>query len=141
MKIESFAWGREIIKLANNKVVNEKLERNVFPTRFLTTSSVNDRGVRRDGDGDDLVADVSDDDDSNNDAADALAVDIAADDPDTDADLAAGFDDDGDSADEYTDAPAGNTAVDGACDGDDSNGEGKTNDKGDCDIDCNRAEY
>ena len=127
--------------MANSKVVNEKLERNIFPTRFLTTSSVNDRGVRRDGDGDDLVADVSDDDDSNNDAADALAVDIAADDPDTDADLAAGFDDDGDSADEYTDAPASNTAADGECDGDDSNGEGKTNDKGDCDIDCNRAEY
>lgn len=107
--------------------------------RFLTTSSVNDRGVRRDGDGDDLVADVSDDDDSNNDAADALAVDIAVDDPDTDADLVAGFDDNGDSADEYTDAPAGNTAADGECDGDDSNGEGNTNDKGDCDIDCNRV--
>ena len=127
--------------MANNKVVNEKLERNIFPTRFLTTSIVNGRGVRRDGDGDDLVADVSDDDDSNNDAADAPAVDIAADDPDTDADLAAGFDDDSDSADEYTDAPAGNTAAVGECDGDDSNGEGKTNDKGDCDIDCNRAEY
>ena len=131
--------------MANNKVVNEKLERNIFPTRFLTTSSVIDRGVRRDRDGDDLVADVSDDHDSNNGAADALAVDIAsdnaADDPDTDADLAAGFDDDSDSADEYTDAPAGNTAADGECDGDDSNGEGKTNDKGDCDIDCNRAEY
>ena len=66
---------------------------------------------------------------------------ITVDDHDTDADLVAGFDDNGDSADEYTDAPAGNTAADGACDGDDSNGEGKTNDKGDCDIDCNRAEY
>ena len=118
-----------------------------MPTKFLTTSNVNDRGVRRVGDGDDPVAGVSDDDDDddNNDAADAPAVDIAsddaaADDPGADVDLAAGFDDDSDNADEYTDAPAGNSAADGECDGDDGNGEGKINDIGDCDIDCNRAE-
>ena len=36
--------------------------------------------------------------------------------------------------------PAGNAAADDEYDGYDGNGEGKINDKGDCDIDCNKAE-
>ena len=115
-----------------------------------------------DDNNDDAVADTADDDtaadDPDNDAnvsvgfdgdgdsadedADTPAVDIASDDAaddDPDADVTAGFDDDGDSVNKYTDAPTGNTAADG--DGDDGNDEGKINDKGDCDSDCNRAEF
>ena len=91
--------------MANSNVVNKKLERNTLLTRFLITSDVDDRRVRRDGDNDDPAADVSDDDNNN---------------------------------DEDTDVLAGNTAADGECDEGDGNGE--INAKGDCDIDCNRAE-
>ena len=148
------------------------LEGNTLLTRFLITSDVSDRGVRRDKDDDDPAADVSDSDDNNDDVAadtadddpdddanvsvgfdddgdsaneDAVTpvVDVASDDAaadDPDADPTAGFDDDGDRVDKYTDAPACNTAADDKCDGDDGNGEGRINDKGDCDSDCNRAE-
>ena len=91
--------------MANNNVVHKKLERNTLLTRFLITSNVDDRGVRRDGDDNDPAADVSDGDDSN---------------------------------DEDTDALAGITAADGECD--EGDGNCKINAKGDCDIDCNRAE-
>ena len=91
--------------MASNNVVNKKLKRNTLLTRFLITSNVDDRGVRRDGDDNDPAADVSDGDDSN---------------------------------DEDTDALAGITAADDECD--EGDGNGKINAKGDCDIDCNRAE-
>ena len=91
--------------MASNNVVHKKLKRNTLLTRFLITSNVDDRGVRRDGDDNDPAADVSDGDDSN---------------------------------DEDTDALAGITAADGECD--EGDGNGKINAKGDCDIDCNRAE-
>ena len=84
-----------------------------------------------------------DDGDGADEDADAPAVDIAFDDAaddDPDADITAGFDDEGDSVDKYTDAPADNTAADCECDGDDGNGEGKIDGKGDCDSDYNRAE-
>ena len=111
-------------------------ERNTLLTRFLITSDIDDRGVCRDKDDDDPAADVSDNDDNNDDTA----ADTAADDPDDDANVSVGFDDDGDNVDKYTNAPACNTAADDKCDGDDGNGEGRINDKGDCDSDCNRAE-
>ena len=95
----------------------------------------------------DVAVGFDDDGDSADDDADALAVDIASDDAvdddpeaDADADVAAGFDDDSNSVDRHADASAGNIAADGECDEDDSNGEGEINDKGDCDIDCNKAE-
>ena len=91
--------------MANNNVVNKKLERNTLLTRFLITSKVDDMGVGREGDDDDPAADFSNGDDNN---------------------------------DEDTDALAGNTAADGECD--EGDGNGKINVKGDCDIDCNRAE-
>ena len=141
LETESFAWDKEENNVENNDVVNKKLERNTLPTRFLITPSVDDRGVRRDGDDDDTAVDVSDDDNCNDDSA--AAVDIACDDAANDnhnADVAAGFDDDSNSVDGDADASAGNIAADGECDEDDSNGEGEINDKGDCDIDCNKAE-
>ena len=55
-----------------------------------------------------------------------------------DDDPAADVSDDDSNNDEDTDVLAGNTAADGECDECDGNGE--INAKGDCDIDCNRAE-
>ena len=106
-----------------------------MPTRFLITPNV------------DVAVGFDDDGDSADDDSDALAVDIASDDAldddpeaDADADVAAGFDGDSNSFDGDADASAGIIAADGECDEDDSNGEGEINDKGDCDIDCNKAE-
>ena len=95
----------------------------------------------------DVAVGFDDDGDSAEDDADALAVDIASDDAvdddpeaDADADVATGFDDDSNSVDGDADTSAGNVAADDECDEDDSNGEGEIIDKGDCDIDCNKAE-
>ena len=119
--------------MANNNVVNKKLERNTLPTRFLITSNVDGRGVLRDGDDDDPAANVFNDDDNNDDEGDAAAIDTASDDAsddNTDADVAVGFDDDGDSADEDADAPDVDIASDDA-----------VNDGPDADADADAAGF
>ena len=65
---------------------------------------------------------------------DDIGVRRDGDDDDPAADVSNGDDNN----DEDTDALAGNTAADGECD--EGDGNGKINVKGDCDIDCNRAE-
>ena len=150
--------------MANSNLESEKLDRNTLLTRFLISSNVDDKGVWRDGEDDNDAANAAAADDSDPDvdpnvavgfdddrdgadevantpAGNTAADDAAGDDPDADpdADVAAGFDD-GESADVDDDAPAGNIAADDECGEDDGNGEGEINDKGDCNVDCNRAE-